>query len=373
MSDQAWMELAIELAKAGEGAVEPNPMVGCVITLDGHRIGQGWHETFGGDHAEINALASIDPVLKDRLSQATAYVSLEPCSHHGKTGPCANALIEAGIGRVVVALEDPNPAVAGQGIKRLREAGIKVVTGVARALAEEVLAPYLKRTRTRRPWVIAKWAMTIDGKIATINGDSQWISNDESRERVHQLRSRVDAIVAGIGTVAADDPMLNARPNQASKQMQAPLRNAVRVIVDPSARISLNSKIVKTATQYPVLIAVTEEADNRKLKQLESAGCNCFTSPNRKQLISSLLDFLGDAGATNVMIEGGATLIGSMNDENLIDEIHAFVGPKLFGGSHAISPVAGRGFSSVAESGQFRLVSVDKLLDDVFMVYRRMN
>ena len=204
------MRLAIELAAKGEGCVEPNPMVGCVIVRDGQIIGQGFHNQFGGPHAEINALSSIDSDAHDAAG-ATAYVTLEPCSHVGKTGPCCDALIESEIAKVVVACVDPNPLVSGQGIKRLRDAGIKVEIGLLESEARELIAPYLKRIETGKPWVIAKWAMTLDGKIATATGDSQWISNSDSRSIVHELRGKVDAIMVGIGTALADDPMLNAR------------------------------------------------------------------------------------------------------------------------------------------------------------------
>ena len=253
--DQRWMQLAIETARRGEGLVEPNPLVGCVIVHQGRPLGIGAHLRFGGAHAEINALDSVAPEDRGLLADSTAYVTLEPCSHHGQTGPCADALIEAGVGNVVVAVEDPNPVVAGQGMARLRQAGVEVRLGLLESEARQLLAPYLKRVQRGLPWTIAKWAMTIDGKIASRTGDSQWISNQASRTEVHQLRGRMDAILVGIGTALADDPMLNARTPE------PPPRVATRIVLDSAARLPLTSKLVQTADEIPVLVAVAESAE----------------------------------------------------------------------------------------------------------------
>ena len=238
-TDQHYMSLAVQAAQNGQGHVEPNPMVGCVIVADDQVIGIGWHENYGGPHAELNAMTSVKAELKDKIAGATAYVSLEPCSHQGKTGPCCDALIAAKIARVVIAVVDPNPKVSGQGIAKMQVAGIEVVTDVLTDKAEQVVAPYLKRTRTGVPWVIAKWAMTIDGSIASASGDSQWISNEKSRKRVHDLRRRVDAVMVGIGTALADDPMLNPRP--------AGKRIVTRVVVDSAVRLPLDSCLLYTS------------------------------------------------------------------------------------------------------------------------------
>ena len=370
-TDQHYMSLAVQAAKNGQGSVEPNPMVGCVIVANDQVIGLGWHEKFGGPHAEVNAIASVKADLKDEIAGATAYVSLEPCSHQGKTGPCCDALIAAEIGRVVIAVIDPNPKVSGQGIAKMQAAGIEVVTDLLTDEAEQILAPYLKRTRTGIPWVIAKWAMTIDGSIATASGDSQWISNEKSRKRVHSLRRRVDAVMVGIGTALADDPMLNPRP--------AGKRIVTRVIVDSAVRLPLDSKLVKTSNEFPTLIAVDgdqakEQAD--KIAALEASGCQVWQSapgqtPNQRLL--GLLKHLAGNGVTNLMVEGGGQILGALNDLSQIDEVHLFTGAKLLGGKNARTPVAGIGPSLMNAAMEMQLQQVERIDNDIYSVYRRVN
>jgi diaminohydroxyphosphoribosylaminopyrimidine deaminase/5-amino-6-(5-phosphoribosylamino)uracil reductase len=364
------MRQAIELAKRGEGFVEPNPMVGCVLVRDGVLIGSGWHQRFGGPHAEINALGSIERVgLENESTQldasgATAFVTLEPCAHTGKTGPCSEALIEAGISRVVIGSLDPNPLVAGNGIRQLTAAGIEVSTGVLQSECEQVLAPYLKLKQTGKPWLIAKWAMTLDGKIATASGDSQWISNQQSRRIVHQVRGRVDGILVGIGTAIADDPMLNARP--------AGTRIASRIVVDSTARIPLESKLVRTANQFPTLISVGPGADKARIGELENLGCEVFqaTSSDANDRLCELLDYLGSNGLTNVLVEGGGQLLGSLHDLGQLDECHIFVGPKLLGGTEAPSPVGGMGVKLLQDSNPIEISQVEQLGMDIHIVGR---
>ncbi len=368
-TDQEFMRLAVNAAKNGLGLVEPNPMVGCVIVADDEVIGIGWHEKFGGPHAEINAINSVKSDLKHKIAGATAFVSLEPCSHQGKTGPCCDALIAAKIARVVVAVVDPNPNVSGQGIDRLRAAGIEVVDGVLAEEAQQVLAPYLKRTQTGLPWIIAKWAMTIDGRIATASGDSKWISNEKSRKRVHELRRRVDVVLVGIGTALADNPMLNPRP--------AGPRTVSRVVVDSAVRIPLDSKIVSTANEFPTLVAVDgdqAETQKDKIAALRSAGCEIWQSdlgqkPNDRLL--GLLGHLASNGATNVMVEGGSQILGALNDLAQIDEVHLFTGAKLLGGENALSPVGGVGPSLMDVATEMQLQRVERIENDVYSVYRR--
>lgn len=363
-SDEQWMRRAIELAAKGEGAVEPNPMVGCVLVQDNQVIGEGWHEKFGGHHAEVNAIrnASTD------IAGATAYVTLEPCSHQGKTPPCCQALIDAKVSRVVVAVKDPDPRVAGQGIAALRSAGIEVVEDVLAEESQSVLAPYLKRTTTGKPWIIAKWAMTIDGKIATATGDSQWISNEHSRSIVHQIRGRVDAIMVGSGTAKSDDPMLNARPSDTAPA----LRTATRIVFDSSGSISRESKLVQTANEYPTLIAVGPEAEPANLEQLRAQGCEVFISqrPTRSERLEDLLTELGKRGITNVLVEGGGGLLGLLNDLEQIDEVHAFIGPKLIGGQGVV-PVVGEGGQVMTNAKMFDLVLANVVEGDVYCVWRK--
>lgn len=364
-NDQRWMQLAIETARRGEGHVEPNPMVGCVIVHQDRPLGIGAHLRFGGPHAEINALDAVAPEDRRLLADSTAFVTLEPCAHHGKTGPCADALIEAGIGSVVVAVEDPNPAVAGQGMARLRQAGIQVRHGLLESDARQVLAPYLKRVQRGLPWTIAKWAMTIDGKIASRTGDSQWISNQASRTEVHQLRGRMDAILVGIGTALADDPMLNARTPQ------PPPRVATRIVLDSAARLPLTSKLVQSADEIPVLIAVTEGVAPDKVKSLQDHGCEVRRFASRDQILPELLSQLSGQGITNLLVEGGAGVLGTLNELDMIDEIQLFLGPMLLGGAAAPSPVGGLGVESLRDSAQFQLATLQQRGDDIHGVYRR--
>ncbi|MEL7497722.1 MAG: bifunctional diaminohydroxyphosphoribosylaminopyrimidine deaminase/5-amino-6-(5-phosphoribosylamino)uracil reductase RibD [Planctomycetota bacterium] len=362
-----WMRLAIELAKAGQGAVEPNPMVGCVITHDNHRIGQGWHETYGGPHAEVQALASVSSADRSRLTESTVYVTLEPCSHHGKTGPCSQALIDANVRRVIVAVKDPNPEVAGTGIEQLRQAGIEVKVGLLQSESQKLLSPYLKRRTTGLPWVIAKWAMTIDGKIATASGDSQWITNDQSRANVHRLRSRVDSIMVGIGTVISDDPMLNAR----LENQDTPMRIATRVVLDSQARTPLESKLVATCEQYPVLIATVDGADADRCEALRQKGCQLFSASSKSVLPRELLTSLCKQGATNVMIEGGGQVLGAFFDDDLVDEVQMYIGPKLIGDAAAISPVTGLVTNSINDADNFDIHSIEQFVDDICVTYRK--
>src|SRR3954470_1207756 len=262
------MSHALALATRGQGCVEPNPMVGCVIVRDGEIVGEGWHEQFGGPHAEVNAL----DIAGERAAGATVYVSLEPCCHEGKTPPCTRALIRAGVGRMVVAVNDPFPQVSGRGIAELEAAGIECEVGANGADAAWLLAPYRKLIATGRPWVIAKWAMTLDGKLATHTGDSQWISSETSRAIVHQLRGRVDAIVVGSRTACADNPLLTARPGNLADVK----RIATRGVGDSAASISIESRLVQTATDIPVLLAAGDDAPKDTCNRLTSVGVEVF-------------------------------------------------------------------------------------------------
>ena len=401
-SDEKYMRYALELAAQGQGHVEPNPMVGCVLVRENQIIGHGFHQRFGGPHAEVNALDSIgslvdsdarsteamklvgpvDSSANDAVG-ATAYVTLEPCSHFGKTGPCCDTLIKAKVARVVVACRDPNPLVAGQGLKRLEEAGIEVELGVLESQARSVMAPYLKRVEQSKPWIVAKWAMTMDGSIATSTGDSKWISSSQSRQLVHQLRDRVDAVMVGIGTALADDPMLNARLNvQTTSENQAEAlpsgtflaarSPALRVVVDSMARVELDSKLVTTAKEIPTMIAVGPDADPLKLEKLVSLGCTLFSHPSRdhNERLEALLTRLAEQQITNVLVEGGGKLLGSLHDLNQIDEVHCFLGPKIVGGTGA-SPVQGSGLDLIKDSTQLSIQAVQQVQDDVYIVARR--
>jgi diaminohydroxyphosphoribosylaminopyrimidine deaminase / 5-amino-6-(5-phosphoribosylamino)uracil reductase len=331
--DASHMARAIELAARGEGLVEPNPMVGCTIVQDGEIVGEGFHARFGGPHAEIEAMR----VAGHRASGATVYVTLEPCCHHGKTPPCTRALIEAGVRRVVVAQRDPFEKVAGAGIAELQRAGIEVDVGLLEREAAEINAPYLKLVRSGKPWIIAKWAMTLDGKLATRTRDSRWISDKPSREIVHKLRGRVDAILVGRGTAAADDPLLTSRPTG--------VRTATRIVLDSSASLASTSQLARTAREAPVLVATCESAPQTDRDRLTADGCEVVVCPGatHAERLTWLLDELGRRRMTNVLVEGGSHVLGSLLDLDQIDEVHVFIAPKLLGGSDAPSPVAGTG------------------------------
>ena len=338
LTDEYWMGLALELAKQGQGLVEPNPMVGCVVVHDNQLIASGYHQRFGGPHAEVEALRQCDPA---KLPNSTVYVTLEPCSHFGKTPPCVNLFLQNKPQRIVVAMQDPFPEVSARGIAKLRENQIQVDVGTLQSQAATLNSPYLKRIQTGRPWVIAKWAMTLDGAIATRDGDSKWISSEISRGIVHELRSRLDAIIIGSGTAIADDPLLTTR----LKSNQAPKRVASRVVLDRQLRISTESKLVRSCDQGAVIIATSELADPSKIDALCNLGCEVLRIPEH-QLGSALRYVLGELGKrnmTNVLIEGGQSLLGNAFDEGLVDEVHCFIAPKIVGGVNALRPVGGAG------------------------------
>jgi len=337
--DLAWMRLALAEAAKGRGAVEPNPMVGAVVARDGVLLGAGFHAQFGGPHAEVEALAAAG----ERARGATLYVTLEPCGHHGKTPPCVDAILRAGIARVVVAHQDPFPEVAGRGLARLREAGLEVEVGPLAEPAVQLNAPFLKRIFTGSPYVIAKWAMTLDGKTAVENGDSRWISSPASRALVHEVRGRMDAIVVGIGTAIADDPQLTARP----KGPRVP----VRVVLDGRARLPESSRLAVTARETPTLVAVAEAAPEDRRGRLRSLGCEVVEFPgSSRPSIVPLLEELGRRGMTNVLVEGGGLVMGAFFDADQIDEVDVFLAPWIEGGDHPRTPVRGRGRSLMSES-----------------------
>lgn len=342
-AESAWMRRALELAERGRGYVEPNPLVGCVIVKEGQVVGEGWHARYGGPHAEVEALAAAGP----QAHGATMYVTLEPCCHQGKTPPCTEAILQAGIRRVVAAMRDPFPQVAGGGLRRLAAAGLEVELGLGAEEAETLNAPYLKLLTAGRPWIIAKWAMTLDGKIATRAGYSRWISGEAARQIVHALRGRVDGILIGRRTAQLDDPLLTARPSDG-----APPRIATRIVVDSLARLPSFSQLVRTARQFPTLIATGPDAPDKDLRRLAAAGCEVlpFAPPSHFERLIQLLDELGRRRMTNVLVEGGSSLFGSLLDAGQIDEVHCFIAPKLFGGQKARSPIRGAGVEQIAEA-----------------------
>ncbi|MFL5242261.1 MAG: bifunctional diaminohydroxyphosphoribosylaminopyrimidine deaminase/5-amino-6-(5-phosphoribosylamino)uracil reductase RibD [Gemmataceae bacterium] len=352
--DAFWMARALQLAERGRGAVEPNPLVGAVVVRDGNVVGEGWHERFGQAHAEVNALAAAGEASRG----ATLYVTLEPCCHHGKTPPCTEALVRAGIRRVVAAMTDPFPQVAGRGCQFLREAGLEAVVGLAESEAQRLNAPYLKLLNTGRPYVHAKWAMSLDGKIATRTGDSKWISSEAARQRVHALRGRMDGIVVGIGTALADDPLLTARP-------PGP-RRPVRIVLDSMGRLPSGARLAQSTTSEPTLIISSAECPPGRVKHLQGLGCEVLSLPpagTRPNLIS-LLGELGRRRMTNLLVEGGSEVLGSFLDARAIDEVHVDIAPILIGGRQAKTAVGGLGVDRVAEALRLAEWEVERAADD---------
>ena len=337
-SEWQWMERALALAERGRGAVEPNPVVGAVVVREGAAAGEGWHQRCGQAHAEVNALAVAGTAARG----ATLYVTLEPCCHHGKTPPCTDAIVRAGVRRVVAAMQDPFPLVRGRGLEILRSAGVEVEVGLGEAAARRLNAPFLKLLGTGRPYVHLKWAMTLDGKIATRGGDSKWISNEASRRLVHELRGRVDAIIVGIGTAVADDPRLTARP-------PGP-RTATRIVLDSRGRLPPGSVLAQTAHDVPTLVVTA--TDIPIPTALQGLGCEVLAVAGEagRPSVDALLAELGRRRMTNVLVEGGAAVLGSFLDARAVDEVHVFIAPLLAGGAAALPPVGGRGVERIADA-----------------------
>jgi diaminohydroxyphosphoribosylaminopyrimidine deaminase/5-amino-6-(5-phosphoribosylamino)uracil reductase len=350
------MHRALAEAGLGLGHVEPNPMVGAVVVREGRLIAVGHHGKFGGPHAEVEALARAG----DGARGATLYVTLEPCCHHGKTPPCADAVVAAKVTRVVAAMRDPFPKVAGGGFAKLRAAGIRVDVGILEDRAVRLNGPFLKRVLTGIPYITAKWAMTLDGKIATAGGDSRWISGAASRMRVHELRGRMDAIIVGIGTALADDPSLTARP-------PGP-RTATRVVLDSEARLPPTGRLARSARETPVIVGVTGRAPVDRKAALHDAGCEViefeFEGVGGVPVLP-LLSELGRRGMTNALVEGGGKVIGAFLDAGQIDEVDAYLAPILEGGDHGRGPILGRGCGLMAEAPRLRDCRFELLEGDV--------
>ncbi len=367
------LDLAARLALRAEGRVEPNPLVGCVLVRDGRIIGMGHHRVWGGLHAERDALANARTHGED-CRGATAFVTLEPCCHTGKQPPCTEALLEAGVRRVVYAAVDPGDVSKG-GAQVLASAGVEVAfTGVSE-LAAGLSVPFVHRLSTGLPWVIAKWAQTIDGRIATRTGESKWISGERSRRRVHRLRTKVDVMLTGIGTVLADDPMLTPRGVRLRKVPR-------RVVIDADLETPMDSKLVRTARDVPTAVAcakslVTAGITERKVAELEAAGVDVLGVPEDPKRpgrlrLEMLMKALTDRfGASTVMVECGASLLGSMFESDLICESVVYLAPTMLGDEHALAVATGRVATRLTDARRFRLSRVKRVGDDVELVYRR--
>lgn len=357
--DMFYMKKALDLSLKGIGKTSPNPLVGAIIVKDGKIIGEGYHEYFGGPHAEVNAINNAH----EDVEGSTIYVTLEPCSHYGKTPPCADLLVEKKIARAVVAMIDPNPKVAGKGISILMQNGIEVVTGVLEAEAQKINEIFLKFIREKKPFCILKTAMTLDGKIATSTGESMWITNEKSRHYVHELRNRVSGIMVGVNTIIKDDPSLTTRLKNGGT-------DATRIIVDSSLRIPPDSKVLSIDSDKKTIIATTDRADKQKieiLKKFKNVQVVITPEFDSKVDLSYLFDWLGSEGIDSVLVEGGSTLNFSIIERKLADKVVAFIAPKIIGGDEAKTPVGGKGFEHLKDAVSLKNLKISHFDDDIMI------
>lgn len=354
------MQLALKQARFGEGLVEPNPMVGAVVaSADGRVISVGYHQKFGEAHAEVLAIRAAGTATVGN----DLYVTLEPCSHFGKTPPCADAVIAAGFRRVFIGCPDPAPHVAGAGIQRLRDAGLQVTVGVCESDARRLIAPFEMLMRQHRPWVHAKWAMTLDGRIASRSGHSRWISSEASRTMVHELRGRMDAIITGAGTVRSDNPRLTARPSGK--------RVPLRVVLDAAGQSLVSgTQLVETLSDGPVLVCVADGIPAAELGRLNALGVESLrfpiNAPGRIDL-NLVMTELGRRGCTNILTEAGSGVLGSLFDSSLIDQVHIFIAPRIVGGSSARAAIGGQGLERIPNIPNVKNIRHTSVGDDMLI------
>lgn len=356
MNSEYYMRMALDLAKKGMGYTSPNPMVGAVIVKNGKVIGKGYHHKYGDLHGERDALANAT----DDVTRATMYVTLEPCCHKGKQPPCVEAIIQAGIKKVFVGSDDPNLLVAGKGIKILQDNGIEVETHILKEECDSLNKVFFHYIQTKMPYVILKYAMTIDGKIATYTGESKWITGEKAREHVHNNRHRYSGIMVGVGTVLADNPMLTCRIPEGV--------NPTRIICDTNLRTPIESNIVQSAKDIPTIIA-TGKVEEEKVKTYERLGCKILQLPDEKGKVNleSLMKKLGEMNIDSVIVEGGGTLNWSMVAKGLVNKTEIYIAPKIFGGKDAKTPVEGQGFKLPAESLNLEKSKVSILGEDILI------
>ncbi|MFH0731324.1 MAG: bifunctional diaminohydroxyphosphoribosylaminopyrimidine deaminase/5-amino-6-(5-phosphoribosylamino)uracil reductase RibD [Candidatus Omnitrophota bacterium] len=372
--NEKYMQKALQLAKRGKGRTFPNPLVGCVIVKNNKIVGEGFHKRFGAAHAEVNALKAAG----EKAKGASLYVNLEPCAHFGKTPPCADAIIKSQVKEVIIGMKDPNPINNGKGIKKLRSAGIKVKADICREEAEELNAPFIKLIKTGSPFVTLKMAQSLDGKIATATGDSKWISSEESRKFVHGLRQRADAVMVGVGTVVADDPLLNVRSPfgfaQGRQGHRSPLdfargrqviskRQPVKVIVDSMLRTPLSSRIFTADSPAKTIIATTNLAPKAKVKNLLKKNVEILPvkAVGGKVDLKALMKLLINRHILNILIEGGGELAASALKEGIVDKILFFTAPKIIGGRNAKTSVEGEGASRIRKALNVKNITVKKI------------
>jgi len=357
--NEMYMKRALELAKKGIGYTNPNPLVGAVIVKNTEIIGEGYHMKYGGNHAEVNAFLNATQDVKG----ATLYVNLEPCSHFGKTPPCANTIVDKGIKKVFVGIMDPNPKVAGKGIEILRNNGIEVVVGLLEHECKKVNEIFLKYIKTNLPFCILKTAMTLDGKIASYTGSSKWVTNELSRKYVHELRHKVSAIMVGIGTILADDPQLNVRLEDKES------RNPIRIIVDSTAKIPLSSKVLIIDSNTKTILATTSRASEDKIKILREMGIEIIVAPKKNQRVdlSYLMKVLGEREIDSILLEGGSNLNFSALEEGIVNKVISFISPKIIGGESAKTPVGGKGIALMHDAINVTGIEIHKFGDDFML------
>lgn len=354
--DKFFMERALRLAEKGVGSTSPNPMVGAVLVKDGEIIGEGFHKKAGEPHAEVLALKQAG----ERARGAELFVTLEPCSHYGRTPPCVQAIIKAGVTGVVAAMEDPNPLVSGRGIKMLEEAGIQVRVGVMEERARKLNEVFIKYITTKKPFVVGKIAQSLDGKIALSSGISRWITGEPARIRAHELRSRYDAVMVGIGTVLADDPLLTCR-------LPGREKDPVKIVVDSTLKIPVNARLFQDSGK--VIIAATQKADRQKMRVLKELGADIIeTESNGGDMVNlpQLFEILGTMGITGVLVEGGSRLLASLSKEELLDKLIIFVAPRLIG-AEGLSSVGNLFVDELKKTPRFRIDSLEQVGEDIML------
>lgn len=368
--DRRHLARAIEIAEQGRGRVSPNPLVGAVIAVADEVLGEGFHSELGGPHAEVAALAAAgERAGEAQLPDATLYVSLEPCAHHGRTPPCTEAISRAGIRRVVIASDDPSEHASGRGLGILRDEGIEVIVadGDLAERARLLNQPFRKYARTGRPWVLFKSAMTLDGKVATSSGDSKWISGPASRARSHHWRSECDAVAVGIGTALSDDPLLTARI-----ESPFPIRQPRRLVFDSLARLPLSGQLVADARNVPLTVIVSRAAPRAATQSLQAHGAEVVvaTGANEQARLISALDQLGTDGISSILLEGGPHLAGVFLDAGEIDEVRLFLAPVLLGGRTARDPLEGEGVEQIAEAVRALTLRCEQVDSDLLVSAR---
>ena len=354
------MKLALELAKKGIGRVHPNPMVGAVIVKDGKILGQGYHKKCGEGHAEVNAFKDAEE-KNENVEGAEMYVTLEPCSHFGKTPPCADKIIEKKISKVFIGTLDPNPLVAGRGVKKLKDAGIYVEYGILESECYKLNEVFMKYIVKKEPFVVMKTGMSLDGKIATYSGESKWITEEKSRENVHNLRNELTGIMVGINTVLKDNPQLTCRVNGG--------RNPIRIIVDSTLKIPIDCKIVNTAKEVETIIATTDKANLDKINSLEDKGVKIIVVPskNGKVNLKELMTILGKLKIDSILLEGGGTLNFSALEEGIVDKVKIYIAPKIIGGKDSKTPIEGKGIDNLKDAFKITNLSVSTIGEDILV------